>query len=191
MSAVQKLLAGKALGIEDLADVLSLKDGEAGQVDVAAALGQLAKDRSLPDGRKQVALISIWRRVFIRDDWITIAKTSGRSEEAQRQILRSTMTYQTLQAIEAIQNFPKAFVLAPFTCSQPPLLDELTARFPEKTPDAIAALMADHEDEIRLLTGYIDNAGLESRVKEVAALVQADAAREDVEQDTADEDVQM
>lgn len=191
VATVQKLLAGTALSIEDLVDVLSMKDGEEGQVDVAAALGQLAKDKSLPEGRKQVALISIWRRVFIRDDWTTIANTSGRSEDAQRQILRSTMTYQTLQAIEAIHNFPKAFILAPFTCSQPPLLDELMARFPEKTPDEVVALMADHEDEIRVLTAYIDHAGLESRVKEVAALVQADAVREDEEQGAADEDARM
>lgn len=35
--------------------------------------------------------------------------------------------------------------------------------------------MADHQDEIRLLERYMDEAGLEARMKEVAELVKRDA----------------
>ena len=78
----RKLQAGHALDIEDLVDVLTLKDNRGESAgDPVVALGRLVGDRvsvlmpggnnsyqSLPEGRKQVALISTWRRVYIRDE---------------------------------------------------------------------------------------------------------------------------
>ncbi|TXT07474.1 hypothetical protein VHUM_03194 [Vanrija humicola] len=97
---ISRLLAGDALDVEGLVDVLTLKDNIGGRErDAAIALERLVADTALPEARKQVALISVWRRVFIRDDWAQIAQTAGRSEEAQRQLQRQTLTYQTLLAI--------------------------------------------------------------------------------------------
>lgn len=90
MSIGQRLIDGESLDLEDLIDVLTLKDNTGISVsDSTIALDRLVKDevsrlspwphpsvslrsmlhsQSLPDGRKQVALLSIWRRVFIRDE---------------------------------------------------------------------------------------------------------------------------
>ncbi|GFZ42387.1 hypothetical protein JCM24511_00102, partial [Saitozyma sp. JCM 24511] len=104
VSLAQRVVAGEALEIEDLVDVLTLKDNRAEEGgDGAVALDRLVRDSELPEGRKQVALLSVWRRVFVRDDWTTIANTSGRSEEAQRQMLRRTLAYETMRAIGSLK----------------------------------------------------------------------------------------
>ena len=65
----QALLDGTALDLEGVIDVLSLKDnGGTFAADFAIALDRLTRDDSLPEGRKQVALLSIWRRIFVRDE---------------------------------------------------------------------------------------------------------------------------
>jgi hypothetical protein len=86
---------------------------------------------------------------------------------------------------DGLADFPRNFILSPFTASQPPLSAELAARFPEWSAGEIELLMKDHEDEIAVLERYIGEAGLEERVKEVAELV-----RRDVEVGW-EEDVQM
>ena len=126
--------------------------------------------------------------------WTLIAKTSGRSEEAQRAVQRRTLAYQTIRAINDLPgsssplqtkhesvstddrspDFPPNFILSPFTAAQPPLPAELAARFPDWSATDVDALMADHRNEIALLKRYIREADLEKRVKEVAELVRGD-----------------
>lgn len=103
-----------------------------------------------------------------------ISNTAGKSEERIQALLRQTSTYATLRAISTLHGFPQSYILSPYTSAQPPLLAELTARFPDRTLQQIEALMADHEEEIRVLERYIEQGGLESRVKEVAELVKRD-----------------
>lgn len=86
-SLAHQLIDGIALDVEGLMDVLTLK-GNVGESsgDAATALDRLVKDsvstapycafdsdvgsQALPEGRKQVALLSIWRRIFIRDEYV-------------------------------------------------------------------------------------------------------------------------
>lgn len=63
---VGTLLDGDALDVEALVDVLTLTMSRPD--DAALALERLAHDTALPEGRKQVALISTWRRVYIHDE---------------------------------------------------------------------------------------------------------------------------
>lgn len=70
---------------------------------------------------------------------------------------------------------PKSFHLSPLVATQPPLLVELSARFPDRSPDDIQSLMEDHQAEISVLERYISESGLEERVFEVAELVRRDA----------------
>ncbi|RXK40460.1 hypothetical protein M231_02293 [Tremella mesenterica] len=178
----RRLLEGKALDVEGLIDALTLKDNHGSSAgDSAVALDRLTKSSDLPEGRKEVALISIWRRVFIQDDWLAIARTAGRSEKAQRGLQRQTLTYATVRALGEIKDFPSNYIISPLTATQPPLLAEVAARFPERPAGEIEMLMRDHEDEIRTLQRYMNEAVLEERVKEVVELVREDtASAEDV-----------
>ncbi|WRT63927.1 uncharacterized protein IL334_000854 [Kwoniella shivajii] len=185
----QQLISGSALDIEGLIDVLTLKDNFERTRDAALALERLVGDTALPDGRKQVAVLTIWRRVYIRDDWASISNTSGRSEQAQRAKVRNTLAYQTIKSVNDDKDFPPNFILSPFTASQPPLPAELAARFPSFSAEDIASLMADHENEIELLNRYLGENALEERIREVAELVKND--REDEKREMVDVDIVM
>ena len=81
---IERLLDGQALDVESVIDVLTLNDDPSRMEDAALALDRLSRDavscyssvvlkadimfQSLPEGRRQVALLSIWRRVFIHDE---------------------------------------------------------------------------------------------------------------------------
>ncbi|OCF44072.1 hypothetical protein I317_02025 [Kwoniella heveanensis CBS 569] len=177
----QRLIDGGALDLEDLVDVLTLKDNHERTDDAAIALERLLRDTTLPEGRKQVALLSVWRRVYIRDDWAAISNTTGRSEQAQRAKVRDTLTYQTIRAVNEMKDFPRNLILSPFTSSQPPLLAELAARFPTFSAEDIELLMRDNEKEIEVLNRYLRDNGLDERVREVAELVRTDQEAEKVE----------
>lgn len=171
---VAALLAGDALGIEGLVDALTLPDMLPGRDgDAAIALDRLARAQ-LPEGRKQVALLSIWRRVFIYDDWADIARTAGRSEETQRGMQRATRTYATLRAIGETE-LPTSFILSPNGATAGPLAAEIAARFPAYSVQEVEGLMADHADEIARLQSLIKEHGLEEQVRAVSELVEADA----------------
>ncbi|WWC86014.1 uncharacterized protein L201_000885 [Kwoniella dendrophila CBS 6074] len=189
INLTKQLIDGTALDLESLVDVLTLKNNFERAGDAALALERLVGDTSLPEGRKQVALLSIWRRVYIRDDWAAIASTAGRSEQAQRAKVRSSLAYQTIKIVDDIKDFPKNFILSPFTSSQPPLPAELAARFPTFSAEDIASLMADHEKEIEIINKYLSENGLEERIREVAELVNTDI--EDEKREEGDVDIVM
>ncbi|WWD16353.1 hypothetical protein CI109_100779 [Kwoniella shandongensis] len=191
LTLTQELVDGKGLDLEGLIDVLTLKDNYERVGDAAIALDRLVRDKDLPEGRKQVALLSIWRRVYIRDNWAEIANTAGRSEQAQRAKVRATLTYQTIRAVNDIKDFPRNFILSPHTSSQPPLPAEIAARFPTYPAEDVARLMADHEKEIELLNKYLEENGLEERVREVAEMVRKDLEEEEEEERRRDDDVVM
>lgn len=73
-------------------------------------------------------------------------------------------------------DFPSEYILSPYTASQAPLPIELVARFPEWSTDQIEGLMRDHQAEIEVLTRYLTEADLETRVKEVSELVRRDVS---------------
>jgi hypothetical protein len=60
--------------------------------------------QNLPSGRKEVALLSTWRRVYIQDDWAMIDNTTGRSEAAQRKLLMGTAAFATIYALQEKEN---------------------------------------------------------------------------------------
>jgi nuclear pore complex protein Nup133 len=69
---VKNLLTGKALSIEDMVDLLTLKDNTDGDapVDYATALHLLAQAKDLPAARQQAAFCSVWRRVYTHDKYV-------------------------------------------------------------------------------------------------------------------------
>ncbi|WWC66609.1 uncharacterized protein I206_100512 [Kwoniella pini CBS 10737] len=189
INLAEQLIRGLALDLEGLIDVLTLKENFERTGDAALALERLVGDTALPEGRKQVALLSIWRRVYIRDDWAAISNTTGRSEQAQRSKVRGTLAYQTIKLVNDIKDFPRNFILSPFTSSQPPLPTELTARFPTFSAEDISSLMNDHEKEIEILNRYLSENALEERIREVAELVKTDI--EDEKREEGDVDIVM
>ena len=122
------------------------------------------------------------------NSWEEIANTSGRSDEAQRQLLRQTLAYQTLKHMatstskpssfqtdesELIIVLPADYELDPEQASQEPLMIELSARFHDWQADELEGLMRDHESEIAQLGVWRDS-GIDAMIKEVKELMRRD-----------------
>ncbi|WVQ77306.1 hypothetical protein IAR50_006990 [Cryptococcus sp. DSM 104548] len=183
---------GEALGLEGVVDLLVMKDNVDREEDAVEALRLVVLDQTLPKARSEVALISIWRRIYIRDDWRDISNTGGRSEQAQRARLRQTMIYKVLKSLHTIPDFPSAAIIPPYDATIPPTATELSARFPTFAPDVIRELEGDYEKEVGVLVGYVEEGGLEERVGEVERLVGSDLEAEgNVDGVVGDDDVEM
>lgn len=91
---------GRTLRPEDLIDLLVLKANQAeDQVgDYATALDVLSRARDIPSGRAQMALLSIWRRVYIRDNWAALS-TNNLTDQQLEEILRETALFNTLSIL--------------------------------------------------------------------------------------------
>jgi nuclear pore complex protein Nup133 len=134
-----------------------------------------------------VYLLDNWRLELI-NSWEEIANTSGRSDEAQRQLLRQTLAYQTLKYMAASTGkrytpgdcngadqivLPADYELSPEQASQEPLMIELSARFNDWQAEDLEGLMSDHQSEIAQL-GLWRDSGLDDMIKEVKELMRRD-----------------
>lgn len=125
------------------------------------------------------------RSLELTNSWANLTKTAGRSEEAQRNLQRQTATYRTLRALKELPDqLPSSFTsLSPKIAAQPPLMEEIKARFPELPNSAHEALMADHEAEIEALQKGVSD-GLAEGVKAITELVDSDM-QQDAEGDVS------
>ena len=69
---LRQLLQGKALSDEELVDLLSLKDNDETLDDFYTALQILAKTKGLPESRQLNAFRSVWRRIYLHDEYVSI-----------------------------------------------------------------------------------------------------------------------
>ncbi|WVO24839.1 uncharacterized protein IAS62_006218 [Cryptococcus decagattii] len=168
----ERVIGGEAVDLEGMLDLLTLKDNMGREDDGVDALRVLVLDRSLPKARSEVALLAVWRRIYIRDDWAEVSNTAGRSEQAQRTKLKETMIYRVLKALRSLPEFPQAAIISPYDTSIPPTATELSARFPTLSSEGIAALKADYDDEVTTLMEYVEKNGLEERVKEIKRMIE-------------------
>nr|ODN90385.1 hypothetical protein L204_05990 [Cryptococcus depauperatus CBS 7855] len=189
LNLTERLVMGEAIDVEGIVDLLNLKDNFSREDDAVEALRVLILDKTLPKARSEVALISAWRRIYIRDNWTLISNTAGRSEQAQREKLERTLTYYVLNALRHISDFPSAAIISPYDASIPPTELELTARFSRSSIDYIKRLHDSHEEEVRLLMCYVDENGLEERVEEIKKMI-AEGNGNDIEEQS-DVDVEM
>lgn len=69
---VRNTLQKRALSVEDMIDGLTLKDNTESVEDYATALHLLARTNDIPSSRKLSAFRSIWRRIYLHDEYGTI-----------------------------------------------------------------------------------------------------------------------
>ena len=69
---LRRLLQGKDLSDEELVDLLSLKDNDETLDDFYAALHILTKTKGLPESRQLHAFRSVWRRIYLHDEYVPV-----------------------------------------------------------------------------------------------------------------------
>ncbi|KAI0636924.1 Non-repetitive/WGA-negative nucleoporin C-terminal-domain-containing protein [Trametes polyzona] len=148
---VRQLLQGKALSVEDMAEVLSLKDNYGKVEDYVTALHLLARAENVPSSRRLSVFKNVWRRIYIHDDWNLIRQTTGVSDQELNQRLRSTALYAALQAIAHKRNRPEGYKLPPTAALDVPPEDELALRWPSLSPEEAVAIARDYQRDSRTL----------------------------------------
>ncbi|KAF9013861.1 hypothetical protein BDQ17DRAFT_1320576 [Cyathus striatus] len=146
---LRQLLQGKALSIEDAIDLLTLKDNVETFDDYVSALHLLARVAAiqLPDSRKVSAFRTVWRRIYIHDDWEAIQRTANVSDDEVIERYRNTAAYATLCACtEKRDTFP-GLAMTPNEALQVPSRDEIASRWPGMSSDQVEGVMQDYNLE--------------------------------------------
>ncbi|KAF7294905.1 Methyltransferase type 11 [Mycena indigotica] len=165
---VHQLLQGKSLTMEDMVDLLTLKDNLTTLGDYTTALHLLARAQNLPEARRSSAFRSVWRRIYIHDDWDTIRRTSNVSDHELTERLRSTALFATLCVVLALDNPPEGYDTDPDMALVTPTEAEIMSRWPGLSSEQVETLLQDYALECDKL-GEFDLKDAYERVRELAA----------------------
>ncbi|KAJ3744726.1 Non-repetitive/WGA-negative nucleoporin C-terminal-domain-containing protein [Lentinula detonsa] len=168
-NSVKDLLQGKSLSIEDTVDVLTLKDNFDSVGDYATALHLLARC-NLPEARKHAAFTTVWRRIYLHDDWKAIQKTSGVGDAELSQRFRQTALYSTfLDILSRPDEDVDGFEIDPDLALVVPTVEEISSRWPGLPQDQVERIHDDYEIECDKL-GDFELEEAYSRVRELAEI---------------------
>ncbi|KAJ6547586.1 hypothetical protein B0H19DRAFT_1266498 [Mycena capillaripes] len=165
---VRQLLQGNALSMEDTVDVLTLKDNTTSVEDYTTALHLLARVQNLPEARRMSAFRSVWRRIYIHDDWNAIRRTANVSDHQLNERFRATALYATLSVVLSMESPPEGYDTSPDVALLMPTEAEITSRWPGLSSEQVAALLQDYTLECDKL-GDLDLNDVYDRVRELAA----------------------
>ncbi|KAK1236521.1 hypothetical protein PQX77_000214 [Marasmius sp. AFHP31] len=163
---VRDLLQGKSLSIEDAVDVLTLKDNKDSAQDYSTALQLLARCQ-LPEARKISAFRTVWRRIYIHDDWDAIRRTTNVSDAELQKRFKNTALYNTLLEILPREDDQEGYETVPDVALIIPSVEEIASRWPGMPQDQIERLVQDYNLECDKL-GDMDLNDVYHRVRELA-----------------------
>ncbi|EKM55617.1 uncharacterized protein PHACADRAFT_256352 [Phanerochaete carnosa HHB-10118-sp] len=172
---VKRLLQGKALSIEDAADALSLKDNEdEGQLEHYVIALRLLVHAKIPEARKQNAFRSVWRRIYLHDDWRAIRHTVNTTDAEITKRFRHTALYHAL--VSTIHADPEYSACEGFIIAEPndaltmPTLSQLQSRWPGMPDVDVEGILGDYEWE----SAALKELGLEDVVDRIRELAEND-----------------
>lgn len=165
---IRTLLQGKVLSVEDMADILSLKDNKETAEDYATALHLIAGARDIPESRKLKQFYAVWRRIYLHDNWDSLRDTANVSDAELAKRFRQTALYASLRSVLARSlDEQEGYVAEPSVALQIPSRAEIESRWPGMPPDDVEALRADYEFEADTL-GELVLDDLFERIKTLA-----------------------
>ncbi|KAJ7685205.1 hypothetical protein DFH06DRAFT_34186 [Mycena polygramma] len=165
---VRQLLQGNALSMEDTVDVLTLKDNLTSVEDYTTALHLLARVQNLPEARRMSAFRSVWRRIYIHDDWNAIRRTAHVSDHQLNERFRATALYATLSVVLSMESPPEGYDTTPDVALVIPTEAEIKSRWPGLSSEQVDALLQDYTLECDKL-GDLDLNDVYDRIRELAA----------------------
>ncbi|EJU05598.1 hypothetical protein DACRYDRAFT_98268 [Dacryopinax primogenitus] len=161
-AAVKHVMHGDILSIEDLVDVLTLKDNQRGEYkDYGTALKAFEQSEAeMPTARAQLTLEALWRRIYLHDNWRELKPSDDMSDVERQARLRGTAAYATLWA--TVDGLDPKYFLRPANCRRVPTDDECRARFENYTSQQVAVLQHALEQEIGQLEDIFTEEGPDS-----------------------------
>ncbi|GJJ12103.1 hypothetical protein Clacol_006344 [Clathrus columnatus] len=167
---LQQLLQGKALSEEDAVDLLSMKDNTQYSSNFVDALNIISHSSYMTEERKQFCSRSVWRRIYLHDNWKYIRTVANQTDHELAASLRRTQIYQVLKS-PAISTARK---VQPSEAITIPTTEDLTSRHPGLASTQIQELIRDYERECKLL---FEDGPSDSEFLHVQQLAQDDTSR--------------
>ncbi|RPA91283.1 hypothetical protein L873DRAFT_1848385 [Choiromyces venosus 120613-1] len=174
--AFARAVEGKVMGVEEVADLLTLADADGDEDDAGGTL-LLGAERGeefywalralslggLPLERRKFMEKSIWRRCFLRDNWQSILDTRNKSDTQVQTATHKTAVYKTIKLGHErglfAQNSPYQ-PLAPEETFFSESLEELRTRFACADESELATIGMDLAQENKLLARFLERAEL-------------------------------
>ncbi|KAH8116942.1 Non-repetitive/WGA-negative nucleoporin C-terminal-domain-containing protein [Phellopilus nigrolimitatus] len=171
-ACVKALLQNHVLGVEDIVDVLTLREDS---LEYATALELIKNAKNIPEGRQLSAFRTVWRRIYIHDDWAQIRKTANTTDTQLVDRFRRTALYSTVKdalrrtepPAESDEEQNTTTILPLDEAAQLPAPEELASRWPGHADEQLATLAHDYESEKQRLE-QLDLVSVIDRVKELA-----------------------
>lgn len=174
---LRQILAGEALKTEDLIEFYSLKANLDEQVeDFVIALDIFSRAKDLVQGRAQLALKSVWRRIYIHEDWQALKKSNNLSDEDLIACLKSTALFHVFSSLMGSMDPGKeALPISPpnesFFDPSISLNDDLSIRFSDHSLAELEQLNQDFRFENQKLQDSIDLGGVWDYYGEIVRLI--------------------
>ncbi|OLL22298.1 Nucleoporin NUP133 [Neolecta irregularis DAH-3] len=158
---VRRVLSDIILGIEDMIDALTLHIGPPTRFYTALQLLNMA---DISESRRNLAMRTIWRRIFLADDWIKIVDTKNKSDDQVSKQTRQTALYEVISRGVADELFQSRTKLRPFFPGEALFLptdeDTLRSRFRNSKEQEFIGLLGECDAENQLLRRYEEKARL-------------------------------
>lgn len=114
------------------------------------------------------AFRSVWRRIYIHDDWDAIRRTANVSDQELNERFRATALYATLSVVLAMESPPEGYDTSPDVALVIPTEAEITSRWPGLSSEQVNALVQDYTLECDKL-GELNLDDVYDRIRELAA----------------------
>lgn len=167
---LRQLLQGKILSEEDAVDLLSMRNNTQYASNFVDALCITAQSNDMSEECKEHCSRSVWRRIYLHDDWRHIRSTANKTDYELAAALRRTQLYQVLKSSVILAGNK----VLPSEAIIPPRSEDLVARHPGLASSQIQELIRDYERECRMLS---QDGPTDSEFSHVQQLVQNDALR--------------
>ncbi|KAF9476583.1 methyltransferase type 11 [Pholiota conissans] len=148
---LRQLLQGKALSVEDAVELLTLKDNSQTVEDFATSLHLLTSATNLPEARKVSALRTVWRRVYLHDDWENIQKTDDVSDDELNARYQGTALFATLCSILSRPTDDRPLIVEPTDALMISSKEEIASRWPGMPVEQVEAMTNDYNSEQDIL----------------------------------------
>lgn len=184
VSHATDVMAGHVVRGEDMIDLLTLPDRsfaappDAPLTDYAMAVQVLVR-LPLSGARREAALVALWRRLYLTDDWEALSDTTSLTDDQVLENVRNTVAFHTLQSVLAEPSTASTVMAPESVCTVPPpstaSLAERLQGVPDVQIEAIHAALHDEQEALAHVVHHTKLAAFYAHVLSVRPLVE-DAA---------------
>jgi len=157
VSFASEVIAGHVVTGEDIIDLLTLADRsfaapqDSALTDFAIAVQVLVR-LDLSSARRDAALVSLWRRLYLMDDWEALSDTASLTDEQVLQNVQNTTAFHTLQSVLADDSTAETVISPESICTMAPpdlsLLKERLQGLPDTQIQAIHDAFQEEHDAL-------------------------------------------